>query len=290
MAGLMANISDISIIDSNTAEFKPFESGTEATLCSPALCGSENLTVYKRTITEGKQFTFQAGDDYHLVYVMRTPAKGFIHFKEKTNEAEQGAGVLLATGESARFEAVQSNFDLLQMVVPKPPAAVEDGLTGGPGYFFNRKTLRALTDASGGRIRRFCAESSVRLRDGSRLTPTNAIQAGEMHYNEGGSSPYHMHKGTEANPTGADHCYMTFKGRGVVEVENEFREIEPCTLVYFPPGVPHRLRSHGGALDYFEIQAWRSFKTTILSEEPLGLKWFYERESPTADLVEWNQS
>jgi len=51
-------------------------------------------------------------------------------------------------------------------------------------------------------VRRFCAESSVRLLDGSRLTSTNAIQAGEMHYKEGGASPYHMHKGTDANPDG----------------------------------------------------------------------------------------
>jgi len=179
---------------------------------------------------------------------------------------------------------------VLHMVVPKPPAAVEDGLSGGPGYFFNRKTLRGLSDASGGRVRRFCAESSVRLLDGSRLTSTNAIQAGEMHYNEGGASPYHVHKGTPANPDGAAHCYMTFKGRGKVEVGEESQEIEPGTLVYFPPGVPHRLRAHGGTLDYFEIQAWRSFKTTILSEEPLGLKWYYEREKPGAALVEWNQS
>jgi hypothetical protein len=61
--------------------------------------------------------------------------------------------------------------------------------------------------------------------------------------------------------------------------------------VYFPPGVPHRLRAHGGPLDYFEIQAWRSFKTTILSEESAaGLKWFYEPEKPGAPRVEWNQS
>jgi len=139
-------------------------------------------------------------------------------------------------------------------------------------------------------VRRFCAESSVRLLDGSRLTSTNAIQAGEMHYNKGGASPYHVHKGTPANPDGAAHCYMTFKGRGKVEVGEEAQEIEPGTLVYFPPGVPHRLRAHGGTLDYFEIQAWRSFKTTILSEEPLGLKWYYEREKPGAALVEWNQS
>ena len=286
----MANISDISVINSNTTDSRPFEAGTEVTLCSPALCGSENLTVYKRTIAEGKQFDLPAGNDFHLLYVMRTPARGLIHFQGTAHPAEEGAGVLLVPSESVRFEAVQSNIEILQLMVPKPPAAVEDGLPGGPGYFFNRKSLRALSDASGGRIRRFCAESSVRLRDGSRLTPTNAVQAGEMHYNEGGSSPYHMHRGTPANPKGAAHCYMTFKGRGVVEVENEFLEIEPGTLVYFPPGVPHRLRSHGGPLDYFEIQAWRSFKTTILSEEPLGLKWYYERETPNAELVEWNQS
>ena len=286
----MAKISDLTIINSNTAESRRVESGTETTLCSPGLCGSKNLTVYKRTIFAGRQFNLQAVNDYHLVYVMRSSAKGFVHFKNETHDAEEGAGVLLGPSETARFQASESNLELLHMVAPKPPVDVEAGLSGGPGYFYNRKTLRALSDASGGRVRRFCAESSVRLRDGSRLTPTNAIQAGEMHYNEGGASPYHVHKGTDANPEGAAHCYMTFKGRRVVEVENEFREIEPGTLVYFPPGVPHRLRSHGGPLDYFEIQAWRSFKTTILSEEPLGLKWFYERESPNEELVEWNQS
>lgn len=286
----MAKISDITIVNSNTAEARRVESGTETALCSPDLCGSKNLTVYKRTIFPGRQFSIQAGRDYHLVYVISTTTKGRVQFKNESHDAEEGAGVLLAPGEAARFEAGSTNLELLHMIVPKPPTGVEAGLTGGPGYFFDRKTLRALSDASGGRVRRFCAESSVRLKDGSRLTPTNAIQAGEMHYNEGGASPYHLHRGTEANPDGAAHCYMTFKGRGVVEVENEFREIEPGTLVYFPPGVPHRLRSHGGPLDYFEIQAWRSFKTTILSEEPLGLKWFYERESPNAELVEWNQS
>ena len=122
--------------------------------------------------------------------------------------------MLLQPGESARFEAVGSNLELLHMITPKPPAGVEEGLLGGPGYFFNRATLRRLSDASGGRIRRFCAESSVELLDGSRLTPTNAIQAGEMHYAEGGSSPYHRHEGTDVNPDGAAHVYMTFKGRG----------------------------------------------------------------------------
>jgi mannose-6-phosphate isomerase-like protein (cupin superfamily) len=286
----MPGIKDLSIVNSNTATAMPVESGMQATLCSPDLCGSKNLTVYKRTISQGKQLTVQAGNDYHLIYVMKTPAQGVIHFANQAHPAEEGAGVLMIPGESVRFEAPGSPFELLHLIVPKPPAAVEDGLPGGPGYFFNRKTLRSLSDASGGRVRRFCAESSVRYPDGRRLTLTNAVQAGEMHYHEGGSSPYHAHKGTPANPDGAAHCYMTFKGRGIVEVENEFQEIEPGTLVYFPPGVPHRLRSHGGPLDYFEIQAWRSFKTTILSEEPLGLKWYYEREKPSDQLVEWNQS
>jgi quercetin dioxygenase-like cupin family protein len=286
----MAGIRDITIVDSNACESKRSESGTIKTLCSPESCGSSNLTVYRRTVNPGQAVDIQAGSDYHLVYVIEASAKGIVRFNNAAHDLQDGAGVLLVPGESARFEAAASALDLLQLVVPKPPASVDAGLPGGPGYFFNRKTLRALTDASGGRIRRFCAESSVRLKDGRRLTPTNAIQAGEMHYNEGGSSPYHMHKGTEANPKGADHCYMTFNGRGVVEVEKEFREIEPGTLVYFPPGIPHRLRSHGGALDYFEIQAWRSFKTTILSEEPLGLKWFYERDKANEELVEWNQS
>ena len=111
-----------------------------------------------------------------------------------------------------------------------------------------------------------------------------------MHYREGGSSPYHAHVGTDANPDGADHCYMTFKGRGAVEVGDTSQELEPGTLVYFPPGVPHRLRALGGPLDYFEIQAWRSFKTNVLSEEPLGLKWYYEPETPGAAPVEWDQS
>ncbi|HUF71844.1 MAG TPA: AraC family ligand binding domain-containing protein [Gammaproteobacteria bacterium] len=286
----MATISDVSIIDSNAAEARRVESGLERTICSPSLCASNNLTVYRRTILAGNQFDVDADEDYHLVYVMGGAPDGLVHFDGESHTAEEGAGVLLAPGESAQFEATGSDLELLHMVTPKPPPAVESGLPGGPGYFFNRQTLRALSDASGGRVRRFCAESSVRLLDGSRLTPTNAIQAGEMHYKAGGASPYHLHKGTDANPEGAAHCYMTFKGRGKVDVGETSEEIEPGTLVYFPPGVPHQLHSHGGPLDYFEIQAWRSFKTTILSEDPLGLRWYYVPEKPGGELVEWNQS
>jgi mannose-6-phosphate isomerase-like protein (cupin superfamily) len=286
----MATINDISIIDTNTAEGKPVESGLERTICGQDLCGSKTLTVYRRTVLEGRRFEPQANGEYHIVYVMKSPKEGSISFNGEAHPTQEGAGVLLAPGESALFEASGSDLELLHMVTPKPPAAVEDGLSGGPGYFFNRKTLRALTDASGGRVRRFCAESTVRFPDGSRLTPTNAIQAGEMLYHEGGSSPYHAHVATSANPGGADHCYMTLKGRGVVEVGENSQELEPGTLVYFPPGVPHRLHALDGPLDYFEIQAWRSFKTNIFSEEPLGLRWYYEPETPGAEPVEWNQS
>jgi mannose-6-phosphate isomerase-like protein (cupin superfamily) len=286
----MATISDVSIIDTNTAEAVPVDSGLERTICSASLCGSNNLTAYRRTITKGRRFDVEADDDYHLLYVMSGSPSAVLQFGGTAHSAEEGAGALLTPGESARIEATGSDVELLHLITPKPPAAVEGDLPGGPGYFFNRETLRALSDASGGRVRRFCAESSVRLLDGSRLTPTNAIQAGEMHYNEGGASPYHMHKGTDANPAGAAHCYMTFKGRGKVDVGDTSQVIEPGTLVYFPPGVPHQLNAYEGPLDYFEIQAWRSFKTTILSEDPLGLKWYYERGQENEPLVEWNQS
>ena len=286
----MATINDVSIINSNHAEAKPVESGLERVICGEALCGSKTLTVYRRTVLKGRRFDLEAGDKCQLVYVMESPGENTINFNGTANAAGEGAGVLLVPGESAQFEAVGSDLELLQMETLAPPAAVEDGLEGGPGYYFSRDTLRPLSDASGGRVRRFCAESTVRLLDGSRLTPTNAIQAGEMHYREGGSSPYHQHVGTPANPAGPDHCYMTFKGRGKVEVGDTFQELEPGTLVYFPSGVPHRLHAHGGTLDYFEIQAWRSFKTNVLSEEALGLKWYYDPVSPGAERVEWDQS
>jgi len=286
----MAKISDVSIIDWNKAQARPVESGLERTICSPSLCGSKFLTVCHRTVSQGRRLDVQAGGDYHLVYVIEAPKAGVISFNGKSHAAEDGAGVLLAPGESARIEASGSDLQVLHMVTPKPPAAVEAGLPGGPGYFFNRKTLRALTDASGGRVRRFCAESTVRLLDGSRLTPTNAIQAGEMRYHEGGSSPYHRHVGTSANPDGPSHCYITFKGRGVVQVGDDTQEINPGTLVFFPTGVPHSLRAHGGPLDYFELQAWKSFKTDVLSEEKLGLKWYYDPVTPGAARVEWDQS
>ncbi len=286
----MATISDVSIYNWNTVEAQPVASGLERTICSNALCGSKTLTVYQRTVLPGRSLDVQAGNDYHLVYVIETSTDGTITFKAQTHAAEEGAGVLLAPGESARFDVTESELELLHMVTPKPPAAVESGLPGGPGYFFDRKTLRPLSDASGGRVRRFCAESTVRLLDGSRLTQTNAIQAGEMRYHEGGSSPYHRHVGTTANPEGASHCYITFKGRGVVQVGDDTQELEPGTLVYFPPGVPHRLRAHGGPLEYFELQAWKSFKTDVLSEEKLGLKWYYDPVTPGAERVEWDQS
>jgi mannose-6-phosphate isomerase-like protein (cupin superfamily) len=286
----MPTMSDVSIINWNKTEAKPVESGLERTICSKSLCGSKTLTVYQRTVLQGRRFEVQAGGDYHLVYVIEAPKAGVISFNGKSHAAEDGAGVLLAPGEAAQIEASGSKLELLHMVTPKPPAAVEDGLPGGPGYFFNRKTLRALSDASGGRVRRFCAESTVRLLDGSRLTPTNAIQAGEMRYHEGGSSPYHQHVGTSANPDGPSHCYITFKGRGVVQVGDDKQELEPGTLVFFPTGVPHRLRALGGPLDYFELQAWKSFKTNVLSEEKLGLKWYYDPVTPGAARVEWDQS
>src|SRR3569623_109349 len=286
----MATIKDVSIINWNKTEAKPVASGLERTICSKALCGSKYLDVHHRTVTQGRKLEVQAGDNYHLIYVIEAPKEGKITFNGKAHAAEAGAGVLLVPGESASVETTGSNIDLLHMVTPKAPAAVEAGLPGGPGYFFNRSTLRPLTDASGGRVRRFCVESTVRLLDGRRLSPTNAIQAGEMRYHDGGSSPYHQQVGTPANPDGPSHSYITIKGRGVVQVGAATQELDPGTLVFFPTGVPHRLRAKGGPLDYFELQAWKSFKTNVLSEEKLGLKWYYDPVKPGAERVEWDQT
>ena len=73
-----------SIINWNTAEAKPVASGLERTICSRGLCGSKTLTVYQRTVLEGRQFEVQAGDDYHLVYVIEAPKEGIISFNGKS--------------------------------------------------------------------------------------------------------------------------------------------------------------------------------------------------------------
>src|SRR5436190_15380958 len=118
----MAGIRDITIVDSNTRESKKSESETIKILCSPDLCGSSNLTVYRRTIAAGRGVDVQAGNDYHLVYVIAAPGKGVVQYNNASHELEDGAGVLLVPGEAARFEAAASAAELLQMVVPKPPA------------------------------------------------------------------------------------------------------------------------------------------------------------------------
>src|SRR5262245_37490871 len=122
----MATIADVSIINWNTAEAKPVASGLERTICSQGLCGSKTLTVYQRTVQEGRRFDVQAGGDYHLVYVIEAPKAGGISTNGKSHPAEEGAGVLLAPGESAQFEASGSKLELLHLVTPKPPAAVEE--------------------------------------------------------------------------------------------------------------------------------------------------------------------
>ena len=132
----MATISDVSIINSNTAKATPVESGFERIICGEGLCVSKTLTVYRRTVLEDRRFVTQAKDDYHLIYVMETSKEGFISFNNETHQSEEGAGVLLTPGELAQFEASGSDLELLHMVAPKPPTAVEEGLPGGGGWIF----------------------------------------------------------------------------------------------------------------------------------------------------------
>src|SRR5206468_3948759 len=86
----MPSIKDLTIVNSNTAEARPVESGTEVTLCSPDFCGSKNLSVYKRTIFPGRKFDVQAGNDYNLIYVIAAPIKGIIRFKNEVHDPEEG--------------------------------------------------------------------------------------------------------------------------------------------------------------------------------------------------------
>src|SRR5439155_14615488 len=101
----MPSISDLTIVNSNTAEARRVESGKQVTLCSPGFCGSENLTVYKRTIFAGRRLDVLAANDYHLVYVIPIPTKGIIRFNNQLDDSEEGVAVLLGPSESARVEA-----------------------------------------------------------------------------------------------------------------------------------------------------------------------------------------
>src|SRR5215467_7687973 len=101
----MPTIKDVSIIDSNKAKAVQVASGLEREICSPRLCGSKNLTVYRRTVSKGRQLAVDAGKDYHLIYVIAGSKDGRVEFKSKSNVAEDGAGVLLVPGESAKFDA-----------------------------------------------------------------------------------------------------------------------------------------------------------------------------------------
>src|ERR1700748_3068813 len=133
----MAKISDVSIINWNKTEAKPVASGLERTICSQALCGSKYLNVHHRTVSQGRKLDVQAGNNYVLVYVIEAPQAGQISFNGKTHAADAGRGVLVVAVEAASVEASGSELDLLHRVAPKLPAAVEAGLPGGPGYFFN---------------------------------------------------------------------------------------------------------------------------------------------------------
>ena len=168
----MPGIKDLSIVNSNTAEARPVESGTETTLCSPDLCGSKNLTVYKRTISKGKQFDLQAGNDYHLVYVMSTPTKGSVHYKNEAHEAEEGAGVLLKPSENPRDLKPPDpiwNCCIWSCRNLQPPLKTD--CPEGRDISSTGRLSAALSDASGGRVRRFCAESSVKFPDGRQTHP-----------------------------------------------------------------------------------------------------------------------
>src|SRR5262245_18095231 len=128
----MPTMCDVSIINWNKTEAKRVVSVLERTSCSMSLCASKYLDVHHRTESPGRKLEAQSGSDYQRVNVIEAPKAGSISLNGKSHAAEPGAGVLLVPGESAQVEASGSNLELLHMVTPKPPAAVEAGLPGGP--------------------------------------------------------------------------------------------------------------------------------------------------------------
>ncbi len=158
----MPSLYDIFIINSYRTNETPEPYGASRVLSNEALCGSETLDVFHRTVTPGATLPVEAAEAYHALYIMASSGDGRIIFEDDSLPASPGARELLTPGEAAAFEAVESALDILHMVTPNPPPEIENGLPGGSGYLFSRDTLRSLTDASGGRRRRFCAESSIR--------------------------------------------------------------------------------------------------------------------------------
>ena len=280
-------ISDVSIINWNKTEAKPVASGLERTICSQALCGLKYLTVYQRTVQDGRQLDVQAGGDYHLVYVIEAKA-GTIGFNGKSHAAEDGAGVLLAPGDSAQIEASGSKIELLHMVTPKAPAAVERDYPR-TGIFLQSQYAppahRRQWRPRASLLRRVHRQAS-RWHRAHPTTPSRrarcAITMADRHPIIGMSAP---------PPIRTAPRTATSRSRAVAWSRwDDTQELEPGTLVFFPTGVPHRLRAKDGPLDYFEIQAWKSFKTDVLSEEKLGLKWYYDPVKPGAERVEWDQT
>src|SRR4051794_29873284 len=105
VAGMpIATIRDVSIINANKTEAKRVAPGLDRKICSQALRASKYLDVHHRTVSQGRRFEVNAGNGYHLVYVIEAPKAGTISFNGKSHAAEDGAGVLLVPGESASLE------------------------------------------------------------------------------------------------------------------------------------------------------------------------------------------
>jgi mannose-6-phosphate isomerase-like protein (cupin superfamily) len=134
--------------------------------------------------------------------------------------------------------------------------AIRDLKAGGQAmaYIFNEDELPRLL--SNGRERVFFVNKE--------LTKIDDMLAGIMHYKQGASSPYHLHKNCE-------HFYFIMEGKATVQTEEGTREIGPGTMVFIPAEEKHRLRALE-PLFYFEFQAPNRFQTTILEGTPDDLK------------------
>jgi mannose-6-phosphate isomerase-like protein (cupin superfamily) len=125
-------------------------------------------------------------------------------------------------------------------------------------YIFHEDELPKLVSVVPGRERTFFVNQE--------LAGTDDLLAGIMRYQQGASSPFHLHENCE-------HFYFIIEGTGTVDTPEGAHEVGPGSMVFIPAEAKHRLRATGSPLFYFEFQAPNRFTTTILDGTADDLRW-----------------
>ena len=168
----MPSIKDLTIVNSNTAAGEESRARLGAHAVQPRALRLEESDGLQTHDSERQAVRAQGRQG--LSPRLRDELAGEGHAcssRTQSHAAEEGAGVLLVPGESARFDAAGGDLDLAAHGRAEAAGGGRGRVARRPGYFFNRKTLRGLSDASGGRVRRFLRgveRAACRTAAGSR--------------------------------------------------------------------------------------------------------------------------